>query len=395
MKTYRIAMLGCRGRGTIAAQAYHAHPRCEVVGLCDLVPERLKTLGDTLGVSARFEDLDEMIRQTEPDIVAVPTATQLHYGLAMRVLEHGKVHIDVEKPMCSDLAQADGLLERAEALGARIAVHHQGRTGPALQAVARAFREGKIGALRHVSSSGKGYYGGYGLMNIGTHTINGMLEVTGHCRRVTASLLTDGRPITPEDVLPSPAGMGTIAGEHITAILEFEGGVTATHAQHLFPSVDSTAHSIELLGTEGRLYWHMTGAWWLPTPHIVPGKADWQALDMVMPDHYDPDSPASADDYLYAEDYVRALDEGRQHTCSGVEGRHVMEILLAIMESGAYRRPVELPQAGRDHPLLRWRKEAGLGEPAEMPVSYRDWLAAEGRRLGWDAGKLTLDVKRI
>ena len=58
MKTYRVAMLGCRSRGTSAARAYHAHPRIEVVGLCDLVQERLDTLGDELGVSARFSDLD-------------------------------------------------------------------------------------------------------------------------------------------------------------------------------------------------------------------------------------------------------------------------------------------------------------------------------------------------
>ena len=96
MKTYRVAMLGCRSRGTSAARAYHAHPRIEVVGLCDLVQERLDTLGDELGVSARFSDLDEMIRQTQPDLVAIPTGTEFHYPLAMRVLEHG-VNIEGRK----------------------------------------------------------------------------------------------------------------------------------------------------------------------------------------------------------------------------------------------------------------------------------------------------------
>ena len=71
MKTYRVAILGCRGRGTAASHAYHAHPRTEVVALCDLVQERLDTLGDELGVAARFTDLDEMIVQTQPDLVAI------------------------------------------------------------------------------------------------------------------------------------------------------------------------------------------------------------------------------------------------------------------------------------------------------------------------------------
>ena len=71
MKTYRVAILGCRSRGTSAARAYHAHPRTKVVGLCDLIEDRLNTLGDELDLDARFTDLDEMIRQTGPDIVAI------------------------------------------------------------------------------------------------------------------------------------------------------------------------------------------------------------------------------------------------------------------------------------------------------------------------------------
>ena len=85
MKKYRVAILGCRSRGTLAARGYHAHPRTEIVGLCDLVPELRDALGDELGVSARYDDLDAMIVETRPDIVAIPTGTEFHYDLAMRV----------------------------------------------------------------------------------------------------------------------------------------------------------------------------------------------------------------------------------------------------------------------------------------------------------------------
>ena len=126
MKNYRVAILGCRSRGTSAAKAYHAHPRTEIVALCDLVQERLETLGDIVNVSTHFTDLDEMIRQTDPDIVAIPTATEAHYPLCMRVLEHG-VNIEVEKPLCIDLVQADEVLAKAKEKNARVAVHHQRR----------------------------------------------------------------------------------------------------------------------------------------------------------------------------------------------------------------------------------------------------------------------------
>ncbi len=383
MKTYRVAILGCRSRGTAAAKGYHAHPRTEVVGLCDLIKERADTLGDLLNVSARFTDLDKMITQTEPDIVVIPTGTEFHYDLSMRVLEYG-VNIDVEKPMCVDLEQADDVMAKAREKGAKVAVHHQGRTGSYMKAVEKVFNEGRIGEIRYVYGSGKGYYAGYGLMNIGTHTINDIINFTGHCRSVNAIGLTDGHRITPEDVIPSAGGMGTVACEHITATLQFDANVTATLLQHRFGKVDSTAYTMQVYGTEGRISWKNSTAAWLPQPHFLPdGQHDnWQPLEPIHPEGYDPSSGAGEEEYWYVDDYVRALDEGRDHTCSGDEALHTIEIMMGIFESAAYGIRVDLPQERRDHPLLRWRTEAGLGAPASMPRGYGEWLAAEDKRLG-------------
>ncbi len=383
MKTYRVAILGCRSRGTSAAKAYHAHPRTQLVALCDLVKERLDALGERVNVSAHFTDLDEMIRQTSPDIVAIPTATDTHYPLAMRVLEHG-VNIEIEKPLCTDLIQADAVIAKAQEKNARVVVHHQRRVSPTIQAVAQVLSEGKIGELRYIYASGKGYYAGYGLMNIGTHVINNMLRFGGHCRSVVTQGTTGGRAITPEDVLPSPAGMGTVAGEYTTSTLQFDGNVTGSLIQHRFPKVDTDAYVMELYGTEGRLFWsELKGAWWLPTPHFVPdGIHDrWEKLVPIYPEHFDESSGADADDYCIVDEYVNALDESRAHECSGEEGRHVIEILMAVFESAVYGTRVELPQKNREHPLLRWRSEAGLGPTKEMPRDYGSWLSQEMERL--------------
>ena len=245
METYRVAILGCGGRGTAAARAYHAHPRTEVVALCDLIRERLDTLGNELGVSARFTDLDVMIVETQPDIVAIPTGTEFHYDLSMRVLEYS-INIDVEKPICVDLEQADAVMAKAKEKGVRVAVHHQGRVGTSMRAVIQAFEEGRIGQLRYISGGSKGYYGGYGLLNVGTHLLNSTIKFAGHSRSVVATALTDGHPITPDDVMPSPSGMGTMAGENITASLHFDHNVVANLLQDRLPKVDVTGSALEL-----------------------------------------------------------------------------------------------------------------------------------------------------
>jgi len=387
MKTYRVAILGCRGRGSAAARAYHAHPRTEIVALCDLEQDLLNTLGDELGVEARYTDLDAMITRHQPDIVAIPTGTEFHYPLALRVLEYG-VHIDIEKPLCVDCAQADEVLAKAQEKNAQIAVHHQGRTGVWMKAVARAFAEGRIGELQHIHGHGKNYYGGYNLMNIGTHMINNMLKLAGSCRSVVASATTNGRPIVPSDVVPSPQGMGTIVGEHITATLDLDGGVSATLLQHRFPTPVNPV--IEFCGSEGRLVlsqlvWKREiGALFLPQPHYALNdqRENWEVLEPVYSESYDPQSSAHPDDYAFVDEYVTALDEGREHECSGQVGHHIVEIMMGIFESAAYGRRVDLPQQDRSHPLLRWRSENGLSAPAPMPRPLAEWVVAEDARLG-------------
>ena len=389
MKTYRVAILGCRSRGTSAARVYHAHPRSEVVGVCDLLEERRNTLGDELAVSARFADLDEMIRQTQPDIVCIPTAPALHAPLALRVLEHG-VNIDVEKPMGMDLLETDAVMNKAAEKGVQVAVHHQWRLGPWTQAINKLFQAGEIGELRYIYSSGKGYYGGFGLMEIGTHVLTSVIKFGGHCRSVTAHATRHGRPVEPRDVLPAPRGNGTIVGDNVTATMQFDNGVTGTILQHRFSAIQLDAHVVELYGTEGRLLWHPEGAWHLPTPHALPANQDrWRALKPIFADTYQQATrsmPGNRNmiegDYWFVDEYVRALDERRPHECSGEEGRHVVEIIMGIFESAAYGKRVALPQPNREHPLPRWRTEAGLGAPEPMPMVDAEWLAEEEKRLG-------------
>ena len=155
--------------------------------------------------------------------------------------------------------------------------------------------------------------------------------------------------------------------------------------QHRMPTVDVAGHVLDILGTEGRLLFNSSrGAWWLPNTHFMPdGEHDqWQSLAPEIPDGFDPAGSAVLDEYWFVEEYVNALDEGRDHESSGAEATHVMEIMMGIFKSAAYGRHVELPQAERDHPLLRWRRENGLGEPAPMPRGVKEWEAAEDRRLG-------------
>jgi hypothetical protein len=159
---------------------------------------------------------------------------------------------------------------------------------------------------------------------------------------------------------------------------------------------------VEVTGTEGHLLWKSNEAWYLPHGRFVPGGTydDWQLLPLEYPEGFDASKSSSpnpgsgmfaADDYLYVDEYVRALDEGREHECSGPEVTHVLETMMAIFESAARGTRVDLPQTEREHPLRRWRRENGLGEPEPMPRGWREWLAVEDRRLAARNGHIAAE----
>jgi predicted dehydrogenase len=405
-QTYRVAIIGCGARGNSAVNTYGAHPRTTVVGICDLFPDKLNTAGDRAGLaaSARFSDHEQMIRQTKPDIVVVATQTDVHFPLAMQVLELG-AHVDVEKPHCEDLEQADALLARSAETGFRVAVHHQYRRGVVMRALLRVVEEGRLGRIHHLEGNCKGYYGGYGLMDIGCHLLNNFVKFGGRCRSVMAFGQTGGHPVTPADAVRSPEGMGVIIGEDLTAMIQLDSGVTATLIHHRLPNVGRPPLNsmVEVTGTEGHLLWKSNEAWYLPHGRFVPGGTydQWEQLPLEYPAGFDASMSSSlnpgsgmfaADDYLYVDEYVRALDEGREHECSGPEVTHVLETMMAIFESAATGTRVDLPQAGREHPLLKLRREHGLGEPPPVPRPWREWLVAEDERIAAAKGAVPAAV---
>lgn len=104
-------------------------PGVELVGIHDPNPGAAETMAREHGARA-FERLDDLAGAIHAAVVAVPTVAHADIGVAL--LERG-VHVLVEKPIASSLAEADRLLA---AQGDRIlAVGHVEFYNPAVQAL--------------------------------------------------------------------------------------------------------------------------------------------------------------------------------------------------------------------------------------------------------------------
>lgn len=102
--THKVAILGYRHQGSVHhAPAFHKHPRCEIVAVCDIVPERAEAGAERYGVPA-YLDADEMLREEDIDIVDIPTGEQYRFDLVMKCLSRGK-HVFTEKPLVAEQGQ--------------------------------------------------------------------------------------------------------------------------------------------------------------------------------------------------------------------------------------------------------------------------------------------------
>lgn len=104
----------------------------EMRGVFDSNPERANAVAAELGVRA-FPTLDAFLDDVDAAILAVPTSA--HHAVALEALRRG-VHLLIEKPVATTLAEADEIIDLASGQGVLVATGHVERFNAALRAAA-------------------------------------------------------------------------------------------------------------------------------------------------------------------------------------------------------------------------------------------------------------------
>ena len=140
------------GAGQIARQhlaCLRELPDVDVVGVCDLSRAMAEAAADQFEVPDWFTDFEQMLGQTNPDIVHVLTPPQSHFALAKRSLEAG-AHAFVEKPVTTDAAQLDQLLDVAKSAGRFVLEDQNYLFNRTVQRVLQWVDSGAMGQVIHV-----------------------------------------------------------------------------------------------------------------------------------------------------------------------------------------------------------------------------------------------------
>jgi predicted dehydrogenase len=130
-KPVRVAVIGCGKLGTRHAEVYSKMSGIELVGVCDIHPEKAQEAAKRCNTRA-FGDYRELLKLVDAASIVVPS--QKHFQLSKDFIEH-KVDLLIEKPITTTLEDADALLALAASHKTLIQVGHIERFNSAIRTI--------------------------------------------------------------------------------------------------------------------------------------------------------------------------------------------------------------------------------------------------------------------
>ena len=183
----RAAVIGAGVFGRFHAAKYKAMDGVELVGILDQSSEAAAAAAEDLGCEA-FVDTTALIGNL--DLVTVATPAVSHASAVVRLLDGG-AHAYVEKPIASNLEDADRIIESAERNNRVVQVGHQERFVFTHMGIL-----GRAVSPRRISCHRAGAWNGRGLdvnvaLDLMVHDIDLVHQISSGEARVTSATARD------------------------------------------------------------------------------------------------------------------------------------------------------------------------------------------------------------
>lgn len=357
--TERKLGIGIIGAGGIANGAhlpnYARNPRARLVAVADINPEAARATAERWGIPNHYADYTELLANPEVEAVSVTTWAGAHADPVIAAAAAGK-HIICEKPIATQLEDADAMVAAAARAGVKFTMGYQPRFSLLWNTVKRLLDEGAIGDVQalNISSTApsahrtpwflrKAQAGGGVLMDWGIYTafmINWFMgpveRVYGTYRRFRKDSYAGGELVPDADV-----------EDTVAATLQFKSGAVGTWystwaatARHGYTSIDGSLGSIQMRGgaSEGPSLFttrfdepeHLRGWRQLPLTELQNSEQHYRKLDHL----------------------IKAVLDDQPLVMTGADGRDALELVLSIYRSAETAQPVKLPMV---------RELAGVG----------------------------------
>ena len=349
----KIALIGC---GRISFKHIEAFvfmkDRVQFVAACDPILERaeekrLEYKKSLPNADVKiFADYKEMLNECKPDIVTIATESGKHKDIAVHCLKNG-AHVICEKPMALSTSDAQAMIDTAKQNNKKLAVCFQNRFNAPVVKTREALENGRFGKILHGMiqvrwNRNEGYYAqapwrgtweqdGGTLMNQCTHGIDLLQWMMGeNAVRVQAQTRRFMRPIEAED-------FGC-------AIVEFASGAVGIieGTADVYPK--NLNETLSLFGTDGSVVIGGLAVNKMETWRFADAEKVGDTEEKVLnPNEKDPPTVYGFGHTALFNDFIDAIEQGREPLVSGEKGKKALEIILAIYKSQKTGLPVNLP----------------------------------------------------
>ncbi|MBN1420527.1 MAG: Gfo/Idh/MocA family oxidoreductase [Planctomycetes bacterium] len=332
---YKVIVVGMGKRGGHHASTFHANPRFDVAGICDIDRARLEAAAPSLGNPQMSTDAASLARAIEPDVFCFCTLPTLRASMIKIAIESGAKLIAFEKPIALTSREGLEVKEMIDRAGVKAVVSHQHRYGEHYRKVKEIVASGAIGRVHTVYGTATGW-----LMHMLTHLIDYMRWYAGEPDASWAMAQAAGRGKL-GDVHPSP--------DYLAGFVHFANGVrgiveTGAGAPDV-PEVDYWWRKCRIgaQGSDGFAEVMTGGGWRAVTKTGASsggGKMDY-ATDMPP----------------YIQDMAAWLDDpAKVHPCAFESAWKGFEIAMALCRSAIDGGQVPLPLAAGADEIAGFKK---------------------------------------
>ena len=327
---------GIIGAGSIAASSFAPSliksRRAELTAVCRRDLDRAREFADQFGGCAAYASAEELVESGEVDAVLVTTPTDTHCDYTVMAARHG-LHVLCEKPMARNAGECRAMIKECHHADVRLGVAYRRRVWPQVVEAHRQIEAGRIGRVVCVRTHYSGLTElaadswqrqpeiGGALMEMAVHRIEVLLNFAGSPTTVSGLVQTVHHDWEVDD--------------SVGILLQFEDGKMGVHStiltsppRHDFAQID---------GTEGRiiidpLEFHADQV-------VVEGTGGREEIAVTALE-----SPYF--DLPMVEDFIDAVEEGREPACDAETGYWVQAVADAAVESS--REGVRVPVRGPD-----------------------------------------------
>lgn len=303
------------------APALQNTQHCYLAGIVTGTPAKEQTWADQYGIARsniyNYETFDQIVDNTDIDIVYVVLPNSMHAEFSIRAAKAGK-HVICEKPMAVSVAECDAIIGACKQNDVKLSVGYRLHSEPYTQEVKRVVAEKPYGEVRYVAHEAgyrtrsapdqwrlnKSLSGGGALMNMGVYAIQGAIYGTGQ------------NPIS------------VSAQEYSTAPDYFKDTDESISAQLTFPN-GATGSIFTSHNANVNRHYSAFDRGWLelnPANSYGPLRGRLSSGEMIT-------FPHESQQKLQMDDFSRHILEGKPNVAPGEMGKRDMMIVEAIYQS--------------------------------------------------------------